>query len=232
MESLFESFSRGGAVMWILLACSVIGVAIIAERGVVYLWYGLSPDRWLAGVLDLVRAGRLGDAMDRAKAGRHPVARVVEVYLANANRSAKVRADNLRRSGSLVLESVERRLRVLAALSHIAPLLGLLGTVIGMVVAFAQIQALEGAARPADLAGGIWEALLTTVFGLAIAIPAMAAFHFFESHADRIARRMEWAVTALDDLLAEDETARALVESAPPADAGRTANEDDWTSVA
>jgi biopolymer transport protein ExbB len=109
--------------------------------------------------------------------------------------------DNVKRAGALVLEGVEKRLRVLAAISHLAPLVGLLGTVTGMVMAFARIETLEGAPRPADLAGGIWEALLTTVFGLAVAIPCMAAYHAYDSVADKIARRMELAITALDDVL-------------------------------
>jgi heme O synthase-like polyprenyltransferase len=73
--------------------------------------------------------------------------------------------------------------------------------VIGMVLAFSQIQSIQGTVKPSDLAGGIWEALLTTVFGLVVAIPCMALYHALEGHADKIARRMEWAVTALDDLL-------------------------------
>ena len=75
------------------------------------------------------------------------------------------------------------------------------GTVQGMVVAFSKIESIQGTVKPSDLAGGIWEALLTTVFGLLVAIPCMALYHAFEGHADKIARRMEMAVTSLDDLL-------------------------------
>lgn len=132
---------------------------------------------------------------------RHPVARVAQTYLEQLNRPEKVRQDNVRRTGSVALESVEKNLRILAALAHLAPLVGLLGTVIGMVVAFSQIQSIQGTVKPSDLAGGIWEALLTTVFGLVVAIPCMALYHAFEGHADKIARRMEMAVTSLDDLL-------------------------------
>jgi len=212
--------------MWVLLAFSVVGVAVIAERMIVYLGYGLGSDRWLEGVLEEVRAGQTGEALTKAVAYRHPVARVVEEYLKNLGRPAKVRRDNVSRRGTLVLEGVERRLRVLAALSHLAPLVGLLGTVLGMVVAFAQIQTLQGAAKPSDLAGGIWEALLTTVFGLAVAIPCMAAFHAFESHADKIARRMELAVTALDDLLNPEE--RIGAEGLPGMNVSAS---EKWNSV-
>lgn len=224
MSLWMEYFVKGGSLMWVLLGFSIVGVAVILERGVVYLWYGLRPETWLSGVLDLIRAHRLEEASKLAEKCHHPVARIVESYLENLDRPATVRMDNLRRTGSLVLEDVERRLRVLSAIAHLSPLVGLLGTVVGMVIAFATIQELQGAAKPADLAGGIWEALLTTVFGLVVAIPCMAAFHAYESHADKIARRMEMAVTALDDVFSLQSGSNAqLLRSAPA---------EDWTSVA
>jgi biopolymer transport protein ExbB len=201
METMMEFMGRGGPLMWVLLGFSVVGLAVIVERGLVYLGYGFGPDELLARVVGMVEAGQVGEALEAARGSRHPVARVVVVYLENLGRPGKVRVDNVRRAGALVLEGVEKRLRVLAAVSHLAPLVGLLGTVTGMVVAFAGIEALDGAPKPSDLAGGIWEALLTTVCGLAVAIPCMAAFHAYESHADKIARRMELVVTALDDAL-------------------------------
>ncbi len=211
--------------MWILLGMSVLSLAIILERSIVYLRYGLSPDRWLDGTLDLLRSNRTDEALSRARTARHPVARVVHTYLDNLGRTPRARLDNIKRQAALTLEQVEKRLRILAAIAHLAPLVGLLGTVIGMVLAFAQIQALEGTANPADLAGGIWEALLTTVFGLMVAIPSMAAFHAFESHADKIASRMELAVSALDDVCAPDQTPfpEPAEEPAHPA--------DDWSTI-
>jgi biopolymer transport protein ExbB len=201
METLVDYMNKGGALMWVLLAFSVVGVAVILDRLAVYASYGLDPDRWLKKILADLESGRVESALASARKSRHPVARVVEVYLENLGRPARVRVDNVKREGALVLEKVEKRLRILAAISHLAPLVGLLGTVTGMVLAFARIESLDGAPKPSDLAGGIWEALLTTVFGLVVAIPCMAAYHAFESHADKIARRMELAVTALDDAL-------------------------------
>jgi biopolymer transport protein ExbB len=90
-----------------------------------------------------------------------------------------------------------------------------------MVAAFATIEGLKQAASPADLAGGIWEALLTTVFGLVVAIPCMAAYHGFEGFADKIARRMQFVVTSLDEALGE-----------AGGDLGEeTRTEEDWTAV-
>lgn len=201
MDSLMNYVMKGGPLMWVLLGFSVAGLAVILERAIVYLSYGFAPDRWLDRVLKEVEAGKTDEALAMATRCRHPVARVVQVYLENLNRPAKVRVDNVKRTGALVLEGVEKRLRVLAAISHLAPLVGLLGTVTGMVMAFARIETLAGAPKPSDLAGGIWEALLTTVFGLVVAIPCMAAYHAYDSVADKIARRMELAITALDDAL-------------------------------
>lgn len=223
--SLITYFRAGGPLMWVLLGMSVISLAVVLERCIVYLHFGLSPDSWLEGILAHLRAGRTAEALAGARASRHPVARIVEAYLDNLNRPPKIRLDNLKRTAALTLERVEKRLRLLAAIAHLAPLVGLLGTVIGMVAAFAQIQALEGTVKPADLAGGIWEALLTTVFGLIVAIPSMAAFHAFESHADKIAGRMELSVASLDDVLAPDQPVAPELASEPPQPV------EDWSTI-
>ena len=187
--------------MWVLLAFSLVACAVAVERFLTYASYGYSPDRWFESLLAKIRKSGPTAGLSMAIPYRHPVARVAQTYLEQLNRPEKVRQDNVRRTGSVALESVEKNLRILAALAHLAPLVGLLGTVIGMVVAFSQIQSIQGTVKPSDLAGGIWEALLTTVFGLVVAIPCMALYHAFEGHADKIARRMEMAVTSLDDLL-------------------------------
>lgn len=227
MESVavVEFFQKGGPLMWVLLALSVVAVAVILDRIVVYLGYGLWPDRWLRSLEDCLRQGRMAEAEASAKKNPHPVSRVVETYLDNRNLPGKVRMEAVKRAGSLALEKVEARIRVLAAIAHLSPLIGLLGTVIGMVVAFSQIQALQGTVKPGDLAGGIWEALLTTVFGLAVAIPSMAAFHAFESHADKIARRMEMAIGILDEVLDAGQAEISSPESLRPE------TSEDWSTV-
>ena len=128
----------------------------------------------------------------------NPVPRIANCYLKNVGNDL-LRSEILKREGSYALEKVETRLRALAALTHIAPLLGLFGTVTGLVTAFHQIELLGGQVQPSDLAAGIWEALITTVFGLFIAIPCMVAFHGFESMADRISRRMQFIISELDE---------------------------------
>lgn len=204
--SIGELFARGGSLMWVLLGFSFVAFAVSVERILTYTYYGFTPDRWFDSILQKIRTSGASSTLPQVTQCRHPVARIVQTYLEQLDRPAKIREDNVRRVGSLVLESVEKNLRILAALAHLSPLVGLLGTVIGMVLAFSQIQSIQGTVKPSDLAGGIWEALLTTVFGLVVAIPCMALYHALEAHADKIARRMEWAVTALDDLFAVSAT--------------------------
>ena len=224
MEQLpfHDIFLRGGIVMWPLLFCSVLGAAVILDRAVFFLRLRATNLRRLQDrVVGDLRRGDGEAALRAARSSDHPVARVAASYLENLDRPAALRTEIVRREGSLQLERVEKRLRVLAAISHLAPLLGLLGTVLGMVLAFAKIEGLQGAMKPADLAGGIWQALLTTVFGLVVAIPCMAAYHGFEGLADKIARRMQFIVTSLDEALGQAGGDLVQEESA----------EDDWTAV-
>lgn len=210
--------------MWPLLFCSVLGAAVILERGFFFLRLRLNQAQFEGRVTSDLRCGDNEGALRLARSSDHPVARVAAVYLQNMDRPSELRTDLVRREGSIQLERVEKRLRVLAAISHLAPLLGLLGTVTGMVAAFATIEGLKQAANPADLAGGIWEALLTTVFGLVVAIPCMAAYHGFEGIADKLARQMQFVVTALDEA-----TGRAGCELS--GNESRESADEEWTAV-
>ena len=160
-------FSRGGIIMWPLLLCSVLGLAIIVDRCIAYLRVRADYSRFGRDLCEVVlRDGRgTADGIAFCKQKRHPIACVAQVYLENLEQEDSLRVDLIKRQGSVEVEKVERWLRMLSSISHIAPLMGLLGTVLGMVAAFAQIDMNEGIVEAGDLASGIWKALLTTVFG-------------------------------------------------------------------
>lgn len=198
-NSLQQLLARGGLCMWPLLACSILGLAIILERGLFFLRRRLDYQPFLARLLERLRHGDRAGAGAVCRGVRHPVAHIVEVYLENADQPDALREDILRREGSLQMELVERRLRLLSVLAHLAPLIGLLGTVTGLVAAFHEIEQLGGAVQADNLSGGIWEALISTVFGLVIAIPCMAAYYGFENLADAMARRMQFALSELNE---------------------------------
>lgn len=184
--------------MWPLLLCSVLAVAIIAERGVYFWRLRFDYEKFNAELKGFLSKRKLKEALKLCRIHPNPVPRIAEQYLKNLEDDT-LRGEILKKEGSFALEKIETRLQALAAITHIAPLLGLLGTVTGLVTAFHQIEILGGQVQPGDLAAGIWEALITTVYGLVIAIPAMAAYHGFESVADKISRRMQFIVSELDE---------------------------------
>ena len=125
---------------------------------------------------------------------------------------------------------LEKRLPVLASMAGIAPMLGFLGTVVGMISAFQQIESLAGNVNPADLAGGIWVALLTTAFGLAVGIPAYAVYNYFVSRVARFVHEMEVTTTEFLDLLQrrEEKGAPVQVQGDPTASRSFVFEDDEY----
>jgi len=208
-QTLLGLFQKGSFVMWPLLLCSIIGTAVIFERGIYYARIHLNYEKFRSDLKSLLQKGDLPEVQKFCRKKANPIPRLTDCYLKHLHDDA-LRNDILKREGSFALEKIETRLRVLAALTHITPILGLLGTVTGLVGAFHQIELLGGQVQPADLAGGIWEALITTVFGLIIAIPCMAAYHGFESIADRVSRRMQFVVSELDEFFSKHSVTEKL----------------------
>jgi biopolymer transport protein ExbB len=199
--------------MWPLLAASVIGLALILDRLLVFCWYHQAPRRFLDRLEPLVRGGDWHGA-ERLCQGRSTLARLAQTYLKERPQPAEVRQEILQREGKLLLGRLQNRVRWLAILGQLSPMLGLLGTVTGLVSAFATVQKLGGQVQPADLAQGIWEALLTTVFGLVIAIPCMAAYHAFQGWADQTAKQLGILVSYLDEWCRETAPEHASGNSA------------------
>jgi len=210
-QTLVQLFMKGGFAMWPLLACSIIAAAIIADRLLYFRRIRLDYPSFLRQLKDLLRGGKRKEALFLCRSHPNPVPRIAEHYLKHLENDA-LRDEILKREGSYALEQVEARLKGLAALTHIAPLLGLLGTVTGLVAAFHQIELRGGQVQPGDLAAGIWEALITTVFGLVIAIPCMGAYHGFENWADQIARRMQFVVSELNEFFGKRSSADVQAE--------------------
>lgn len=191
----------GGSAMWAIAALSVLTVALILWKVMRLLSFGAwSGGRHTARALDLWAAGQSGPAL-AAVAGR----RSIRAQLAHAAMQAALdpaldrdaaEAETARVARGLLTDA-RRGLRGLELASTIGPLLGLLGTVTGMIAAFQALQEAGSRADPAALAGGIWEALLTTAAGMAVAIPASVALTWFESVVDDLRHDMEDAATRI-----------------------------------
>lgn len=197
--ALTEFLTRGGPALWVIAALSVLTAALILWK----FWDLARLGAWSRGpseaaVADWRRGAR--DAAVTRLASRNGLRarvsrRAMETRL-DALPEAAAREET-QRVGKLALMNARRGLRALELIATIAPLIGLLGTVLGMIEAFQALQAAGNRADPAALAGGIWQALLTTAAGMAVAIPAAMALSWFESICDRVQVDMEDLATRI-----------------------------------
>lgn len=189
-----EIVARGGPVMGVLLGFSVFALTILLLKLWQFSRAGLRRTAFIDPILELVVDDRLDAARERLAAHTHPAARVIETAIAvgvDREKSAAASQAEVSRVGSRELRDLESWLRALSSIAHLSPLVGLLGTVIGMILAFMQVERAGSTVDPSLLSAGIWQALLTTAYGLTIAIPSMAAFHWFEGEVDRVRASMK-----------------------------------------
>ncbi len=186
-----DFLSKGGFFIWPILLCSIISIAVILERALFFRRTRVRNKNLPERTLALLNAKKPADAATLCESEGSFLSRFLSVGLKVADRPEEEKQKILRRAGSRELEAGEKYLRVLSVIGSISTLLGLLGTVTGMVQTFRTIQEAGGMADVTVLAGGIWEALLTTVAGLCVAIPTLVFFHSFESLVDDRAIRMK-----------------------------------------
>ncbi len=187
-------FQKGGPLAWPILACSLIALAVIIERWWVYRKAIISANGWQGNFFSCLEKGELEGAGDELPVSRSPAARVLKALLDRVRTGGYSRS-NLEKIanhlGAQEVRELERYLPTLSTIGNIAPLLGLTGTVLGMVKAFMKIEGMGGKVNASVLAGGIWEALLTTLFGLAVAIPAVVAYNILSARVHRIAGEIQ-----------------------------------------
>ncbi len=180
--------------MGVLLGLSVLAVAIIIAKMYQFTRGGLRRTAFVDEALGALEAVGHQAALEILGKRRHPVARVMEGAIrcgADPAFSTRDVEAEVGRIGSAEIRNLESWLRGLSSIAHLSPLLGLLGTVTGMITAFMRLEEGGGRVDPAMLAGGIWEALLTTAFGLTVAIPAMAGFYYLEGRVDEVRAAMK-----------------------------------------
>lgn len=199
LDEISAMLAAGGPVVLVLIAMSVVALAIVLVK----LWQfhaaRLGERDRVRLALTLVRAGRPQEALATVRSSRNPVAQAVARAILGSQRGlpeTKVREEVVRFGGDM-LEELRGYLRPLEVIASLAPLLGLFGTVLGMIGAFQQLEAAGNQVDPSVLSGGIWEALLTTAVGLAVAIPAVAALNWLERVVERVAHDMDSAITGV-----------------------------------
>jgi biopolymer transport protein ExbB len=207
LDQLRAWVDAGGPVVVILLAMSVVGLAVALAKLYQFARAGVWRRAEAEAAVALQRQGRWPDALRLAERGQGIAAEVVALTLRGLARGrstpAAVREEAIRLAADR-LEMLRSHLRLLELVASLGPLLGLFGTVLGMIEAFQQLETAGQQVDPAVLSGGIWEALLTTAFGLGVAIPAVAILTGLERTVDRLAHDLDSLITRLftDDLAA------------------------------
>lgn len=197
---MLELLQSGGWLMIPIIACSVIALAICLERFWTLRAEVVAPSGLLAEVWELVRSRNL--SRERLKAirdGSH-LGKVIVAGLANAKHGREIMKESIQEAAAQVIHELERFLNALGTVAAIAPLLGLLGTVVGMIKVFNEIM-IQGAGNASVLAGGISEALVTTAAGLSVAIPALIFHRYFQRKVDSLIVSMEQDAVKLVEMM-------------------------------
>jgi biopolymer transport protein ExbB len=200
----YSVFAKGGPVMWLLLLLGLTALIIFVERALYLHRSQIRATEFLNGIKNLLQKDRLMEALTLSEETPGPVAKVVKAGLRHAGEDETAMRFAMQDAALAEIPILERRISALSAIAQVAPLFGLLGTLLGMIKTFWLFNQGGNYATPVVLAGGMWEALLTAAAGLAVAIPAHLARHFLSGRVRAIVQDMEWGGSELIRFLVRD----------------------------
>ena len=190
--------TKGGVLVVPILLCSVFALAIFVERLVCFGRLRSRGKGLAAKTVLLLKSGKEREASELVRESGSPMGRILDQAMDVKDADREILETVIVNATEEEVRNLSRYIQALATIGNIAPLLGLLGTVIGMIKAFMVIQQMGGNVNAAVLAGGIWEAMLTTAIGISVALPAMVAHSYLVSRIDRYEARLQGgAVTFL-----------------------------------
>lgn len=203
---MFDLVVKGGPVMYPIILCSIIAVAIVIER--VYHLHRAKIDtrKFMDEIANVLQRNKIMEAIEMCDNTPGPIAHILKAGILKHDRPRQEIKESIEEVGLYEVPRMEKNLTALATIAHISPLLGLLGTVVGMVGCFQVIQEKSTSLNPVspgDLAGGIWQALVTTVAGLAVAIPTYVAYNYLVSRVNSLMLDMERSATDLTNILTQ-----------------------------
>lgn len=210
--NLFAIFLKGGFLMWPILLCSFLGLAVIIDRYIVIRKARINIPAFMVKIRGLIKKKDISGAVSYCMEEKSPAANIIRKGLKKFRLGHERVREAIENAGRQEVSKLEKGLTVLATVAGVAPLLGFLGTVTGMITAFMTIEDLAGAANPSDLAGGIWEALLTTAFGLIVGIPALAFYNYFLSAIKKLVGDMETVANDVVDIVQDSSGIQSSLE--------------------
>ncbi len=201
---MWDLIQKGGPMMYLIILSSILALGVVIERIYHLNRARIDANKFMDDIINILKRNKIIEAVEMCNATPGPIAHIVKAGILKHDRSKHEIREAVEEAAELEVPRLEKHLPILATIAHITPLLGLLGTVTGMIKSFQIIQekALAMApVNPGDLAGGIWEALLATLAGLSVAIPTYVAYNYLVNQVDSFVYDMERSATDLVNLL-------------------------------
>ena len=190
-------------MLWVILFAGTVGIVVFVERFLHCHRAQINSTEFLNGVRTVLKRDNVVEALSICDATPGPVARLVKTAILNRSHGRERLREALEEAGLAEVPRLEEKLNLLATIAQLAPLLGLLGTVIGFIQVFSKLQSDGVYAHLSDLSGGVWYALISTAAGLAVAIPTHAAYNYLVSRVNSIVLDMERAATEIVNIVTE-----------------------------
>jgi len=204
MLTLPVMLSHGGPVLWLLLIISAVAVAVFIERVLQCHRAQINSTEFLNGIRTVLKRNNLVEALSICDATPGPIARLVKTAIVNRDQGRERVREALEEAGSAEVPRLERKLSLLATIAQLSPLIGLLGTMLGFIHTFSRMQESGLNAHIGQLSSGIWQALVCAAAGLAVSIPAHAAYNYLVSRVNCIVLDMERSATEIVRIVTED----------------------------
>jgi biopolymer transport protein ExbB len=215
---MIDYIQKGGLLMWPILVCSVVAIAVFAERLFYFHRATIHVGEFLQGLSNLVQRRNFAEALHESAGTPGPVARVIHAAIIRHDAPRAELREIVQEAGQLEVPKLERFLGVLATLAYVAPLLGLLGTVAGMIDAFGTLSSNGGYATVTELSNGVYKSLLTTAAGLVVATPTFVAYSYLSSRVNTLMHEMERAGIEVVHMLTDREPRGDIISFQAPAE--------------
>lgn len=203
MLTLPALLANGGMVLWLIVFASAVAIAVFIERFLHFHTAQINSTEFLNGVRTVLRRDNVVEALSICDATPGPVARLVKTAIVNRDHGRERVREALEEAGLAEVPRLEEKLNLLATIAQLAPLLGLLGTVLGFISTFMLLQKEGLNAHFLDLSTGVWQALVCAAAGLAVAIPAHAGYNYLVSRVNSIVLDMERTATEIVNIVTE-----------------------------
>jgi biopolymer transport protein ExbB len=197
MPLLQELLNDGGVIMWIILGCSIIAVFLILERIFHFHRAQINVPEFLHGLFNVLRRNNAVEAITICDETPGPVAHILRTAILHCDKDEASLRRAVEEASLAEVPRLEKNIKALATIAHVTPLLGLLGTVLGMILTFHAMQDAGAFVSTSDLAKHIWKALLTTAAGLSVSIPAYAFYNFLVTRVESLTLDMEKAASEM-----------------------------------